>query len=349
MNVLRSENFGEAAPSTEAAQPGLAGRSAWLITDGKIGMDVQVLGVGEALGVAIDLKHVAPRRLWSLLAPWGPPDPKDAVGRPGGRFSAPWPDLVLATGRQSIPYLRAIRRLAGPATFAVVIQNPRTGPRTADLLAVPQHDGLSGDNVFVTLTAPHSFTPRRLEGLRGSPPREIAALPTPRVAVMLGGPNAAYRFGAPSLARLKIALASLKRLGTSFLVTASRRTPASLMEAVKQATEGAPRIIWDGTNDNPYVLFLAHADVLIVTANSVNMTGEACATSRPVYVFEPEGGSAKFTRFHDALQRYGATRPLPATFDRLESWRYAPLDCAAEIAREIERRWRARGNRARME
>jgi mitochondrial fission protein ELM1 len=342
---LRINNLaddGPAAPSPEVAAGALTGRTAWLITDGKIGMDVQVLGVAEALGVGIALKHVAPRRPWSLVAPWGPPDPKDGVGRPGGRFTAPWPDVALATGRQSIPYIRAIRRLAGPATLTVVIQNPRTGARTADLMAVPEHDGLSGDNVFVTLTAPHGFGPKRLEGLRASPPREVASLPSPRVAVMLGGPNATYRFDAPSLVRLKIALASLKRLGTSFLVTASRRTPAALMDAVAQATEGAPRIVWDGTKDNPYVLFLAHADLLIVTADSVNMTGEACATARPVYVFEPEGGSAKFTRFHNGLRRYGATRPLPATFDRLESWRYAPLDSAALIAREIERRWLAR-------
>jgi mitochondrial fission protein ELM1 len=342
LSALRSGNFGRAAPSPEVAGGALIGHSAWLITDGKVGMDVQVLGVAEELGVEIALKRVAPRRPWSLLAPWGPPDPRDRVGRPGGRFTAPWPDIALATGRQSIPYIRAIRRLAGPATFTVVIQNPRTGARTADLMAVPEHDGLSGDNVVVTLTAPHSFTPKRLEGLRRSPPREVAALPRPRVAVMLGGPNAAYQFGAASVARLKVALGSLKRLGASFLVTASRRTPAALMDAVQQATEGAPRIVWDGSNDNPYVFFLAHADVLIVTADSVNMTGEACATSRPVYVFEPEGGSVKFTRFHDALRRYGATRPLPATFDRLESWRYAPLDSAAQIAREIERRWLAR-------
>ena len=41
------------------------------------------------------------------------------------------------------------------------------------------------------------------------------------------------------------------------------------------------------------------------------MTGEPCATGKPVYVFAPEGGSPKFTRFHEALRRHGATRPLP--------------------------------------
>jgi hypothetical protein len=38
------------------------------------------------------------------------------------------------------------------------------------------------------------------------------------------------------------------------------------------------------------------------------------------------------------LRQYGATRTLPDSFSGLESWSYAPLDSAAEIAREIERR-----------
>jgi len=76
-----------------------------------------------------------------------------------------------------------------------------------------------------------------------------------------------------------------------------------------------------------------------VPADSVNMTGEACATGKPVYVFEPEGGSRKFAKFHDALRRHGATRPLPAHFDRLETWSYAPIHSSDAIAAEIARRW----------
>jgi len=59
-------------------------------------------------------------------------------------------------------------------------------------------------------------------------------------------------------------------------------------------------------------------------------------------VFEPTGGSAKFTRFHESLRRYGATRILPECFSQLETWTYAPLDSASQIAAEIERRWRKR-------
>ena len=76
-----------------------------------------------------------------------------------------------------------------------------------------------------------------------------------------------------------------------------------------------------------------------MTADSVNMTGEACATGRPVYVFEPAGGSAKFGRFHAALQAHGATRPLPDRLSVLETWSYPPLDSARTIAAEVESRW----------
>ena len=98
-------------------------------------------------------------------------------------------------------------------------------------------------------------------------------------------------------------------------------------------------LLWDGESANPYPAFLAHADAFIVPADSVNMTGEPCATGKPVYVFAPEGGSPKFTRFHEALHRHGATRPLPDPFDRLETWSYAPLTSSDAIAAEIARRW----------
>ena len=111
------------------------------------------------------------------------------------------------------------------------------------------------------------------------------------------------------------------------------------MRTVDAATEGAPRILWDGTGDNPYPSFLAHADMLVVTADSVNMTGEACSTGRPVYVFSPSGGSAKFQRFHEALRAHGATRELPDGFDALETWSYEPLNSAEVIGSEICQRW----------
>src|SRR5262249_55716738 len=183
-------------------------------------------------------------------------------------------------------YIRALSRWAGARTFTLVLQDPRTGLRTADMIWVPEHDLLRGPNVITTLTAPHSFSQDRLSELRKALPGEIAALPRPRVAILLGGPTRACRYGEADLDRFGRALASVAALNPSFLITPSRRTPMELTNVADAATRSRPRLLWAGGGENPYPSFLAHADVLIVTADSINMTSEACATWRPVYVFQ---------------------------------------------------------------
>jgi len=328
----------EVRPNGKVTRP-LAGLRAWLITTGMAGMDVQVQGVAEALGLAYEMKRVDPKGIFKFAAPWGPVSPAERFGQPGSQFAPPWPAIAISLGRGGVPYMRALRRSAGPDLFSVVMQDPKTGLKTADMIWVPEHDRLRGPNVFTTLTAPHSFTPARLTELRRTLPPKIAALAPPRVAVMLGGKNAVYRFRDEDHAHLAHALTSLGRLGASFLLTPSRRTHERLLDVVERATRDFPRLLWDGQGANPYADFLAHADLLIVTADSVNMTGEACATGKPVLVFTPSGGSAKFRRFHDALQACGATRPLPDHFEAIPRWSYEPPHSVDDIAREIERRW----------
>ncbi|MEQ1695809.1 MAG: mitochondrial fission ELM1 family protein [Hyphomicrobiaceae bacterium] len=323
-----------AEPASPAAHHG------WIITDGKAGMDVQARGVADSLGITYEFKHVAPRGIWAVAAPWGPVAPSERFGQPGSKFAEPWPAIAIATGRASIPYVRALKRRAGSKTFTVVLQDPKTGPGTADLIWVPAHDTRRGQNVVTTLTAPHSFSNARLAALRADVPAAIAALPSPRVAVILGGKNGVYEFSEADDDRFAGALASLGTRGASFMITPSRRSHKRLIRAADGATANHPRILWDGHGDNPYPQFIAHADMLVVTADSVNMCGEACATGKPVYVFTPSGGSAKFSRFHDGLAASGATRPLPSHFDRLDHWAYPPIDSAAMIAAEIRARWR---------
>lgn len=319
----------------------LAGRSAWLLTNGAAGMDVQTRGLADALGLSYEMKPISPKGLHKVLAPWAPVSPSERFGEPGSTFAPPWPQIAIALGRTSVPYLRALRRLS-PETFTVMMLDTRAGTRAADVIWVPQHDRLRGPNVIVTLTAPHSFTANRIAELRRSMRPAIAALPSPRIAVILGGKNAAYRFRPTDDARFAAALQSLGRLGASFMITPSRRSHKRLIDVTDAATDSFPRILWNGEGANPYPDFLAHADALVVTADSVNMTGEAATTGRPVLVFQPSGGSAKFRRFHAALEAYGATRPLPERVAAIPDWTYEPLHSADIIAREIERRWLAR-------
>ncbi|MCC7251006.1 MAG: mitochondrial fission ELM1 family protein [Hyphomicrobium sp.] len=325
----------------DRARP-LVGAKAWIISDGKAGHEAMTLGVAEALGLAVEWKRVAPTGLWRTLAPWGPVAPRERFGAPGTPFAPPWPDIALAAGRATTPYIRALKRKAGVKTYTVVLMDPRTGPGTADLIWVPEHDKRRGPNVIATPTAPHRFSAERLAELRGAPDAAIAALKAPRIAVLVGGPNDRYLYPRPVVDRLATLVRSLADLGAGLMLTVSRRTPADLVAALDAALAGADAIFWKGDGPNPYPQFIAHADAFLVTADSVNMAGEAAATGRPIYVFEPDGGAAKFAAFHAALRAKGIARAAPARFERIESWSYPPLDAASVIADEIARRWQRR-------
>lgn len=313
----------------------------WIVTDGRMGTVATASGIAAELGLDADHKRVAPRALWSTLPSWSVLDPRDTFGGTGSAFAPPWPDIAIAAGARTIPYLQALRRASEGATFTVILQHPRTRADIADLIWCPEHERLNAPNVISTLTSPHGMRPHRLAAMRRMPVAEIEALGGPLAAVLLGGPNRAYTFDAPARERLAECLRNLTKQGVSFLITPSRRTTAALFRTVTAATKGARRIVWTREDTNPYWSFMAHADFTIVTADSVNMTSEACVTGRPVYVFEPDGGSGRFKRFHASLREYGATRPLTAGTQADETWSYVPLDAAPIIAGEIVRRYSA--------
>jgi uncharacterized protein len=320
----------------------LAGARAWIVSDGKAGHEALSKGVAGALGVTVDIKRVAPHGIWKAMAPWGPVSPREKFGEPGAPFAPPWPDIAIAAGRTTLPYLRALKRRAGLRTYTVVLMDPKTPPSSADLYWVPEHDRRRGPNVIATLTAPHPFSADRLAEIRAAPDPGIARLPSPRVAVLVGGPNDRYRYATGTMVRLTTAIRSLADLGASLMITVSRRTPAELVTALEAVANGANAILWNGEGPNPYAQFLAHADAFLVTADSINMAGEAAATGRPISIFEPEGGADKFTSFHDALRKAGITRPAPERFSEVPGWSYQPVDAARVIADEIERRWQRR-------
>jgi mitochondrial fission protein ELM1 len=310
-----------------------------LLGSGKAGHEVNAIGVAEALGAPYELRRVDPRKLFVWLAPFGPVDPKDRAGRPGSLLSAPLPDIVIASGRVTAPYLRAFKRAAGERVFTVFLQDPRFARASMDMIWVPEHDRHRGPNVIATLTSPHPFSPRRLAVTRAAPDVRLAALPAPRCALVLGGPSGAQHFTPADLVRLREATRAIAAQGFSVMATPSRRTPPEMLAAVREGLGDAPGFVWDGTGDNPYASILALADAVLVTGDSANMVGEATATGAPVYVFEPSGGgSNKLTGAIDALERLGAVRRFAGAIERVH---YEPIDSSGLIAREIARRFTA--------
>ena len=316
------------------------GTTAWVLGSGKIGHEVNCLGVAAALGIEPALRPVRPRGFFAALAPFGPIDPRDAPRHRAALLAPPFPDIALAAGRITAPYLRRLKRASRRRTFTVFLQDPRSGRGTADVIWVPEFDRLRGQNVIVTLTSPHPLRPAALAEARRRPDPRIARLGRPRVAMVLGGPCDSHSFTERDIAALAAIAGMLVREGNSLMVTPSRRTPPALVDAIAQALAAAAApdraFLWDGSGDNPYLAMLANADAILVTADSKNMVGEAAATGAPVHIYEPTGSDPKVDVFIDKLVAQGAARRWRG---RLEHWTYQPIDATATIAREIAARY----------
>lgn len=338
--------------------------SCWLLSPPHAGMAVQCLALAEAMGIEGERRYVQPRWLWKRLplAWWGPIGGGfGAVGAGSDRIAPPWPDLVIGCGRYAAGVAMAIRqasreqpgdagaRAAGQdrdetGTRVVQIQDPRVAPDHFDLVIVPEHDRLRGANVLRMQGSLHRVTERRLkvEAARFAP--DVAHLPRPLAAVLIGGPNRVYRLGpaeAERIARQLVAMA--RREGASLAVTVSRRTGPDAAAAFRRIVEQSdvPAVLWDGTGENPYFGYLGLADYLLVTCDSVNMTCEASATGRPVYTIDlPSkrtaiGGVRKFKRFHEQMRQQNRTRPFEG---RLDPYEPNPLRETEQVAAEVRGR-----------
>jgi mitochondrial fission protein ELM1 len=329
---------GPAKPGYDAVSALLPpGTTAWVLSDGKIGDEVQCFGIAEALGLVPERRLITPAAPWRWLAPYAPIAPRDAPRRANSPIAPRFPDIVFAAGRQTVPYLRRLRQESRGKTFTVFVKDPYTGPETADVIWIPEHDSLRADNVIVT-TTPANRIGRLLGELRCAPadPR-IAALPHPRVAFMLGGDSINHRFTPADCRRVVDIARAIVEDGRGLMISKSRRTPPPLLAELIALFANQPRaFVWDGTGDNPYPQMLAHAEHVIVTADSVNMVGEAVATGAPVHVYEPSDGHRKITAYVDRLSELGAVRHWDG---RLESWRHDPIDSTPIIACEVAERY----------
>ncbi|MBI1365219.1 MAG: hypothetical protein GC153_04610 [Alphaproteobacteria bacterium] len=335
----------------EKRQPARESFSCWVVTDGRAGNENPALGLAERLAerlpLKISVKRFRLRAPYAALPPalWG--DPFAALSPDAALLRPPDPDFLIGCGRRAAPFARAVKRRS-PASFVVQLLRPPGGAGGLDLVIAPRHDRLTGENVFPTLGSLTRATPARLREDAARLAPALESLPHPRIAVLLGGANRAFRFGE---GRARMIAADLRRLaesGAGIMATASRRTDPRARAVIADALAGFPHFFWDGAPvaglANPYFGLLGLADHILVTEDSVNMATEAAATGKPVHVIALDRalfarGAAKFAAFHEALRREGAARPFAGALDR---WRYEPLDETARAADEAARRFMAR-------
>ena len=308
----------------------------WVVTEDLKGTQNQCVGVAEALGIKPVIKTIGLNFPWKQLSPYIGFEREGSFS--GDALTAPWPDIVIASGRKSIAAARYIKKQSQGRSLVVYIQDPRISPRNFDLVAVPQHDPTRGKNVIVTTATPNRISDTLLEQGRKDFP-EFQNYNSPCLAVLIGGVSQAYDF---SLERAHIIAAQLKNFlettDGSLLITASRRTPPHIALVLQEALKGPQTFFWDGKGDNPYFGFMGHADAIAVTSDSASMLSEAATTGKPVYMIPLDARSSKKTRLvqmQENLMKAGTVKLFDGSYAK---WAYEPLKDAQLVANAIEKK-----------
>ncbi len=312
----------------------------WVLLDDRAGNRAQALGVAERLALPfreVEIRYTVMAKLPNALLGASVAG-LDAASKVG--LKAPWPKLVIAAGRRTAPVARWIGKQSGGRAKLVQIMDPGSGHPAFDLVCRPAHDGGTNvaPNVMTIAAAPHRFSAGALGTARAQWQGEVADLPEPRIALLIGGATRRHAF-TPAMGR-KIAQAARSAaaaLGASLMVTTSRRT-GDAVEAIQSELKGPHTFYrWDQGGENPYPGYLALADAVIVTGESVSMCSEAVASGKPVYIAAPPGLiSEKHARLHAALCSGGHARMFEGTVSL--DWAPAPLDTAQAIADAIRTR-----------
>jgi mitochondrial fission protein ELM1 len=308
----------------------------WLISDGGAGNARQVDALAGAMQLRARSLHVKPRVPWRWFAPRLAGAARWAFGNPlRDELRAPWPALAIGCGRQAALLTRMLRTWSGGTTFTLQILDPRIGSEHFDLVIAPRHDGLAAGNVIQTLGALNPVDDAWLARAAQAAP-SLAQLPRPRTALLVGGPR---RGLALDESRLQAQIAVIERWrerdGGSVLVATSRRTPAAWRERLRRAFRNGCTCFWGGAEDgpNPYPSYLALADRIVVTPDSVNMLSEACAVGVPVISDLPPVVPAKLAALHAELRSQGWLHGNDVDFSTLRQ--PPPLREIAAVASKV--------------
>ncbi len=261
----------------------------WIINDNKPGHKSQSDAIAEMIGWPYKPLMIEQNasNLISVLS--GIPSSLSSPSLSAGS-AINWPDVIVACGWWPCHVARYLKTRSGGKIRLVLGGRKNGGVQGVEDIAINcEHFHLPTDHRRIeTLLPLHPLTNEAMEQAKRQGDERLASLDSPRVALLVGGSAKQYQFTEADAANLaERALAQTKQLGGSLLVVTSRRTGNAQSAALAQVLgDEASLYVWEhGKPDNPYLEYLASADILIVTGESESMLTDAISTGKPTYIY----------------------------------------------------------------
>ena len=250
----------------------------WVFSDGQKGHEIQSTTLAHSMTKQVNIFQFNLRQPWLSLAPRLLPKFDLAVKwMTKNPDTTKPPELIITTGRKAAAvgkHYRLVLNSLNHSTQHIQILNPKDNLANYDVVLIPDHDLVQGENVINFLGSIHPYSEDWFKH------KHIEY--SQYMAIVLGNPKLKYfKFHfAKEIAKIRkhFPQTPLFFCGSPRLTKESKSTITSVATPQDK--------VWlneqDGTN--PYQSLLSGAKKIFVTSDSINMINEACQSPAPVSI-----------------------------------------------------------------
>ena len=214
------------------------------------------------------------------------------------------PSVIITTGRRMAGTSIALKSILKKNVKTIHIQNPKLSLNHFDLLLIPEHDRIKGQNVIQTKGALCFFEEKDIKKLIEPNLNKIKTKKN-TVLLMVGGNSKRQRPKNSEYFELGTkVIKGVKNLDAQLIVSMSRRTPNKAIKILQSTFSKHLRDfkILSSDENNLYPKILEIIDYTIVTSDSVNMISELATVSIPLFIFHFSKETRKISIFISNLK-----------------------------------------------
>ena len=301
-----------------------------LLTEGMHGMISQVEGLAKALNLDFIHEKIELNNFWKFLPPKITPTKNFVFKNEIDEYF----NVVISCGRKSVIPSIYLKNKYKSKIINIHIQDPKVSLNNFDFVVVPEHDGLTGENVLTTKGAIHYLTKDELVlsqnylKLKIDPKKKI-------VSFIIGGPNKYYSYDDNIMDNvfLKIKKNFIQNNYQAIIIP-SMRTPKKIIEKAQNYFD-KNQIVIPNVDKKAYLSSLQLADHIVVTCDSTSMISEAAITGKPIYVAQMPTTKDN-QRFKDFFKLFETLNIIKNLDTSVEDWNYQKLDEIQRVSSYIK-------------
>ena len=303
-----------------------------LLTQGMHGMISQVEGLAKALNLDFTHHTVELNNFWKLIPPKITPISQKVFKK----IEVKDFDVIISCGRKSVIPSIYLKKNSSKKITNIHIQDPKVNLNNFSYVIAPEHDGLTGKNVYSTKGAMHYLTKEEIDNHTNYLEDKLQS-GKEYFLLILGGPTKHYDYSQSNIINiLNLYDDLINKNNLQGIIIPSMRTPKTTIDLAKNKL-GEKNLVIDTVDKKAYLSALSLAKYIAVTCDSTSMISEAALTGKPIYVADipTKKNDQRIKKFKELFHQLNIIKKLDT---KLETWDYEILDETSRVAKEIKKK-----------